>query len=529
MIGYISSIDPKKRCGFIKETGKNFTYYFGYNSIVDKELHPKVGQHVNFELYRKSEKEQVAVRIRSLSEASNHKKNKKRDDEFIDAVVNWFKPEKKYGYVTCENSFDAFLHQNILLKAGVHSVKPKQLLKVKLIEDKYPGKKSVCDVIVLDNSGRNPTMAYPRQPKYPPANFKFSSDDLTEIPSNKSNDKRPGSSHSNSSSHSMSLAPSARMPCHGPPPLHSRMIRPPMQPPPYGYPRMPTSPINPGMNMIPRYPADYFDGPPRTPNRSGYFNRPPRIPNERDFYNVPPAPPNWAGDFNGPPRSPNGPFRAPMQPNVFNGPPVTPNGDFCNRPPIAPNNEFCEAPMFMGPNPANFPNRPVREPYQEAFFQRPPRTPNSNVQPSRQSRPSTPNYLKNSGHIGRPRFNSPRNFNQHQRTPITNPEYAKIKQQISQKQNLLKTINISKLPDAGQRLRDQIKELQEKMKNMNMNENIVKTEIVKLKNEKKPTVKPPHLFYDVSCYNKSLLPKPHKSDALGGRSVKLSEIQQVAF
>jgi len=495
-------------------------YFFGYNSIVDKDLKPEVGKHVNFDLHRRNEKEQVAVRIRSLIESSTSNKCKK-DDDFIDAVVNWYKPEKRYGYVTCENSCDAFLHLNILLKAGVDSVKPKQLLKVKLVEDKYPGKKAVSEVMVLSNSGHNPAKAHPRQPKYPPANFKLSSNDLTEIPSSTSNEKRPGSAHSSTSSHSISLAPSARMHFRGPPPLHSRMDRPQMQHAPFNsFPRMPNSPMHPA--MMPRYP-NFYDERPRTPNREAYFNRPPRSPNGIDFYHGPSGASNWE---HGTPRIPNGDFynlpytgRPPMRPNIFNGPPMMPNGDFFNRSPRAQ-----VRPNRM-PNRPDFLTRHPKASNTEKRSKGPPTTPTASLRPTRQSRPSAPNQNINSMHIARPRY-SPRNFSKRHHTPVTNPEYAKIKQQISQKQNLLRTINVSKLPDAGQRLRNQIKDLQVKMENLNMNDDVVETEIAK---SKKDVVVVPDLFYDHSCYDKSHLQKSQKDNALGGRSPKLLEIQQVVI
>lgn len=48
---------------------------------------------------------------------------------------------------------------------------------------------------------------------------------------------------------------------------------------------------------------------------------------------------------------------------------------------------------------------------------------------------------------------------------------AKIKQQIHQKEGLLKHIKVSKLPDAGQRLHDQIKYLKKKLNTLSMYDN----------------------------------------------------------
>ena len=453
MIGYISSLNRQKRYGFIKQKGKNFTYYFGFNSVIDQDLSVEIGRLVTFELYKKNDREQVAVSICSLdgssiatsktaSNTSSKNKTVKNDDDFIDATVLWFSTVKNYGYVACKNADDAFIHSNILRKAGVESVKPRQKLKVKLVENKYPGKKAVSDVIILNNSKHNPGMAYPRPPRYPPSNLVFSSNDLTAIPSSTSDDsiRIPNGSHSTTTSlHSPQIA---RMPFNRPPSgshFHPQMSGCPLRPGPYNEPlRTPTSPMSSG--LMPGYQHSLLNTLPDAQNQ---------------------------GDFRGLPR-----------------------------------------------------------------------TPSNNGRSLRMSRPSTPDHhlsglSMHSNLMRNVRPNaSPRNVFQHERVPVTNPEYAKLKQQISQKENLLKTLNLGKLPDAGQRLRNQIRELKLKISNLSMHEESIETEIVTSKspkeNGKKVAAKPPYLFYDASIYSKYHHQKQSKATR-GGRTVFPNEKKQVLY
>ena len=434
MIGYISSVHVQKRYGFVKEKGSNTTYFFGFRSILDKELKPKVGVVVSFELYKKNEKESVAVSIRR-AQAPN-KSTSSDASEYINAVVSWFSDEKRYGYVTCENSEDAFLHVNCLQKAGVSTVKPKQRIKVKLVENKYPGKKAVSDVILLNNSRRYPEMLHPREPKYDKSNQRCSANDLAEIPESLVNHekRRDGPNFVNA------LANNS-----------------------FPFPRMP----HPGQQS-PGLPKENF-----FPTPNSFYGPPYHSHYGEDVYERPNAfDQQYRMRYEEPPR----------MPVPFNAYPNSPS-------------------PYVGPRP-----------YEAGFYNAPPRTPNSSSGAVRMPCPSTPgqncqqdSYPPNMR--TQPGFKTYRN-SPSQKLPITNPEYAKIKQQIHQKENLLKSLNLTKLPDAGQRLRDQIKDLKHKMKNLSMHDKEIVTEVAYPQTSKeKPRKKVPlvdalPIKYDTSVYAK---------------------------
>ena len=392
MIGSISTINPQKRCGYIKEKGKNFTYYFGFNSISEKDLQPKVGQLVSFDLYRRNENESVAVRIRSLVQSSD-------DGDFVDAVVLWYKPEKNFGYVKCENSCDAFLHVRFLHKVGLNSVRPGEKIKVKVVENKYPGKMAVSQVMLYKELKYSGAKDPQRQPKYPPPQVQSSctSDELTAIPcSSASNEKRSN----------------ATKPQRPFPRSFSANYR-------YYPPRVHDGP---SPRMVNSYP-----GPSRMPGGYGCFR-------------------NTSMNYSdGPPLYISSPYGK-SEPRMHNSSvPHTPTRNF-----NGPLHTHMQNPGSM-PMRMPFPSPTQNHPRGGQFY------------PPGYSMPGPGNFHLST--TNSPRF-MPRQTPRPR--PITNPEYAKVKQQIFQKEGLLKTLNVRKLPDAGQRLYDQIKELKEKLKTLSM-------------------------------------------------------------
>ena len=78
------------------------------------------------------------------------------EDEPIYSVVTWFNPKRRFGFVELsEGSGDAFLHRNVLVRAGIEAVEPCTTLKVRVIRgDKGP---LVVDVLDIDRSTAVPT------------------------------------------------------------------------------------------------------------------------------------------------------------------------------------------------------------------------------------------------------------------------------------------------------------------------------------------------------------------------------------
>ena len=376
MIGYFSSIDFKRKNGYIKEKNTNCTYYFAFTSISDSSLKPFVGQHVFFDLFQKNDHEKVAVRIRPKA-ASEH-------DSFIKATIAWFSAEKRYGYVTCENSCDAFLHIKKLEKIGLQTISKGRPVKVKLGDSKYPGKKEVVDIIVdcensypyynncqFNNSVKHSSRCHTMK--------NCSSNDFTAIPSSSSNETSSA--------------------------VESHKVR--------------------SFRTSTGSPQQY----------SAYNSK--SYTNSHSYPLSPPTMPGTSGVF-------------PMPP-------------------------FPTSPRVPNPGMANIPSFP----HQLVPLYR------NSCSPARNNVPVHINHtnLSSMNQRGRPRHFTPKPTKL-----VTNPEYAKIKQQIHQKEGLLKHINLSKLPDAGQRLRDQIKELNKKLESLSMDNKDDKLTELTSQKENKPTV-----------------------------------------
>lgn len=355
MIGFISSVDTNKENGIIIEKNSGCRYFFSFNSIIDASLKPAIKQPVIFEGYSRNEKEYVAVRIRPASDQNNN---------FLNATVSWFSTEKRYGYVTCENSFDAFLHIKYLLEIGLQQVNKGQHVKVKIRESKYPGRKEVFEIIVDSNSQRKEYSSFPKHHSSESQKYnslyhqplkKCSANDFTAIPSSSSNE-------TSSAQRSFNAKPlGAYKNCHYQHPIHEGNSS-------YGH-----------------------SAPPTMSGASGVF----------------PAPFSYFPKMNG----------------------------HSNKHSLSRNFETC--------------------------YSVSPRHPRSNG----------PVSLNQSKSLNRDKIEEPRLYSPQPSKVVTNPEYAKIKQQIHQKEGLLKHIKVSKLPDAGQRLHDQIKCLKKKLNALSMYDN----------------------------------------------------------
>ena len=101
--------------------------------------------------------------IPTCSEYANNQW-KPDEDEPIYSVVTWFNPKRRFGFVELsEGSGDAFLHRNVLVRAGIEAVEPCTTLKVRVIRgDRGP---LVVDVLDIDRSTAVPTARWHRKGK----------------------------------------------------------------------------------------------------------------------------------------------------------------------------------------------------------------------------------------------------------------------------------------------------------------------------------------------------------------------------
>lgn len=88
------------------------------------------------------------------------------EDEPIYSVVKWFNPKRRFGFVELsDGSGDAFLHRNVLVRAGIEAVEPCTTLKVRVIRgDRGP---LVVDVLDIDRRTAVPTARWHRKGKSP--------------------------------------------------------------------------------------------------------------------------------------------------------------------------------------------------------------------------------------------------------------------------------------------------------------------------------------------------------------------------
>ena len=86
------------------------------------------------------------------------------EDEPIHSVVKWFNPKRRFGFVELsDGSGDAFLHRNVLVRAGIEAVAPCTTLKVRVIRgDRGP---LVVDVLDIDRRTAVPTAQWHRKGK----------------------------------------------------------------------------------------------------------------------------------------------------------------------------------------------------------------------------------------------------------------------------------------------------------------------------------------------------------------------------
>jgi len=144
--GVITSYDPQRRFGYIKQDGNSAVYYFGKVSIRDDTLHPKLNLPVRFNILKVPGKEPVAVEIHACNDVNN----KKNTEDHVHAVVLNFNESRGYGFIRCETNppVDAFLHKNELSKSGVNIVLPQQKIRVRL---KSSGKRlmNAFDVLLV--------------------------------------------------------------------------------------------------------------------------------------------------------------------------------------------------------------------------------------------------------------------------------------------------------------------------------------------------------------------------------------------
>ena len=86
------------------------------------------------------------------------------EDEPIYSVVKWFNPKRRFGFIELsDGSGDAFLHRNVLVRAGIEVVEPCTTLKVRIIRgDKGP---LVVDVLDIDRRTAVPTAPWHRKGK----------------------------------------------------------------------------------------------------------------------------------------------------------------------------------------------------------------------------------------------------------------------------------------------------------------------------------------------------------------------------
>ena len=86
------------------------------------------------------------------------------EDEPIYSIVKWFNPKRRFGFVELsDGSGDAFLHRNVLVRAGIEAVEPCTTLKVRVIRgDRGP---LVVDVLDIDRRTAVPTARWHRKEK----------------------------------------------------------------------------------------------------------------------------------------------------------------------------------------------------------------------------------------------------------------------------------------------------------------------------------------------------------------------------
>jgi CspA family cold shock protein len=86
------------------------------------------------------------------------------EDEPIYSVVKWFNPKRRFGFVELsDGSGDAFLHRNVLVRAGIEAVEPCTTLKVRVIRgDRGP---LVVDVLDINRRTAVPTARWHRKGK----------------------------------------------------------------------------------------------------------------------------------------------------------------------------------------------------------------------------------------------------------------------------------------------------------------------------------------------------------------------------
>ena len=86
------------------------------------------------------------------------------ENEPIYSVVTWFNPKRRFGFVELsDGSGDAFLHRNVLVRAGIEAVEPCTTLKVRVIRgDRGP---LVIDVLDIDRRTAVPTARWHRKGK----------------------------------------------------------------------------------------------------------------------------------------------------------------------------------------------------------------------------------------------------------------------------------------------------------------------------------------------------------------------------
>jgi CspA family cold shock protein len=86
------------------------------------------------------------------------------ENEPIYSVVVWFNPKRRFGFVELsDGSGDAFLHRNVLVRAGIEAEEPCTTLKVRVIRgDRGP---LVVDVLHIDRRTAVPTARWHRKGK----------------------------------------------------------------------------------------------------------------------------------------------------------------------------------------------------------------------------------------------------------------------------------------------------------------------------------------------------------------------------
>lgn len=101
----------------------------------------------------------------------------------MDATVNWYNPEKGFGFVALDDgSGDAFLHVSVLQTVGLSSLEPGTKLSVEVTEGQKG--KQVASIFNVDESTATPAAAAPRPPRGPrpgPSGPRYDAQDATDL------------------------------------------------------------------------------------------------------------------------------------------------------------------------------------------------------------------------------------------------------------------------------------------------------------------------------------------------------------